>query len=148
MKNIQKLLIIFLILWVTYAISFYLEYSYGKSGSPFNGVLLSTCFSVGIISLVIMAYLESKKFGYVVLILSTYIILAPVFAMEVLNFNENLEQNKKWFSQRYSPQTFKIEFILFYPLILLFYLLFFSYRNGNSIQLIKNNYTSIQKVIS
>ena len=147
MKIKQKLLTIFLTLLATYVMATYLEYLHGTH-ELFNITIFSACFSVGVIAILIMLYIESKKFGYVIVILFTFGILAPVFAMEVLNFDENSARNKEWFAQRYSPWEFKIESIIFYPLILLFYMLFFSFRGENSVKMIKKNFTNIQKVIA
>lgn len=79
------------------------------------------------ILLIIVFFLETKRVWYIGVLLLTYAVLAPTFAMEVLMFNEDKTYKSSWFKDRYTYEMFKIEFYIFLPIILLFNFLFFSY---------------------
>jgi len=124
-KITKLLLAIFLILLITHGFAEYLNDS--LLAKPF--ALIIPTF---LIMMVIVFYFETKTFGYIVVLLSTYPILAPTFAMEVLMFNDNPEKNLQWFKERYSYKMFKIEVYVFLPVIVLFYLLFFSHNKKSA----------------
>lgn len=79
----------FLTLLATYTLALYLDYLHDGTYELFNATVFSACFGVSVISIIILLYLESEKFGYGIVLLSAFTILGPIFAMEVLNFDKN-----------------------------------------------------------
>lgn len=61
--------------------------------------------------------------GYIFVLLMGYTTLIFIFSIEVVRFNDKTQDNSLWFQERYTPLTFKIEYILCFPFIVLFYLL-------------------------
>jgi hypothetical protein len=57
------------------------------------------------------------------LIVSFYVIWGGVFTMEVLLLNYDVVSAQEWFQERYTFQSFQVEFKLFYPLLLVTYFL-------------------------
>ena len=53
----------------------------------------------------------------------TYFLWGSIFAMEVLLFYNGSESAKEWFVSRYDFKTFKMEYIAFYPLMGMLYIL-------------------------
>lgn len=53
----------------------------------------------------------------------TYIIWGMMFAIQALLFINNVQSAKNWFSDRYTKKTFKREYLWFYPLLWIFYIL-------------------------
>ena len=139
-KIIKLLLAIFAMLLITHSSAEYLNSS--PLAKPFALIILSSFWM-----LVIVFYVETKNFGYIIVILATYPVLAPVFAMEVLMFNDNPKQNLQWFKERYSYKMFKIEFYIFLPVIVLFYLLFFSHNKKSASFSMKNILNEMKEVL-
>ena len=124
MKIIKTLIAIFFLLLIAHTSAEYTNYS--RLAHPFWNIML-----IFLYMLIIVFYLESMKFGYIILLLITYPLLAPAFAMEVLMFNEKEKKNIDWFRKRYKYKMFKLEFYIFLPITLLFYILFFSYTKSS-----------------
>ncbi|HSR73670.1 MAG TPA: hypothetical protein VLL31_02410 [Sulfurovum sp.] len=53
----------------------------------------------------------------------TYFLWGSIFAMEVLLFYNGSESAKEWFASRYDFKTFKMEYIVFYPMMGMLYIL-------------------------
>lgn len=53
----------------------------------------------------------------------TYFIWGSIFAMEVLLFYNGVVSAQKWFEDRYTYKTFKQEYLAFYPLMFMLYIL-------------------------
>ncbi|HEY9190036.1 MAG TPA: hypothetical protein VIM88_04140 [Sulfurovum sp.] len=53
----------------------------------------------------------------------TYLLWGSIFAMEVLLFYNGSESAKAWFVSRYDFKTFKMEYVAFYPLMGMLYIL-------------------------
>jgi len=103
-----------------------IEYDgYTELSKPFSVFIYTFCFM-----LVIIFIMESKRIGYFLVLLVSYFFLMTIFSMEILLYNEN-KKNISWFKKRYTYTKFRFEFYLFLPIILLFYLLFFSYGKSS-----------------
>lgn len=53
----------------------------------------------------------------------TYIIWGMMFAIQALLFNYDVKSAKEWFSLRYTKKSFRREYLWFYPLLWIFYIL-------------------------
>ncbi|MFT7824399.1 MAG: hypothetical protein ABXS92_06505 [Sulfurimonas sp.] len=53
----------------------------------------------------------------------TYFFWGSIFAMEVLLFYHGVASARKWFETRYTYQTFRQEYTVFYPMIFMLYVL-------------------------
>ncbi|GIT98214.1 hypothetical protein [Sulfurovum sp. TSL1] len=53
----------------------------------------------------------------------TYFLWGSIFAMELLLFYNGSESAKEWFLSRYDFKTFKMEYVAFYPLMGMLYIL-------------------------
>lgn len=61
--------------------------------------------------------------GLMIVLGLSYIAWGMVFTMEVILYNAGVVSAKEWFLSRYTFQTFKIEFYVFYPMLILMYIL-------------------------
>lgn len=55
--------------------------------------------------------------------LLTYTIWGMMFAIQVLLFSQDVPSAKEWFNSRYTKKSFKHEYLWFYPLVWIFYVL-------------------------
>lgn len=62
------------------------------------------------------------KAGLIAIVL-TYIPWGFAFTIEMLLAHNGVESAINWFKKHYSPNMFKVEFIIFYPMLLLMYVL-------------------------
>lgn len=61
--------------------------------------------------------------GALMVTVMTYLLWGSIFAMEVLLFYNGSESAKAWFVSRYDFKTFKMEYVAFYPLMGMLYIL-------------------------
>ncbi|WP_373031353.1 hypothetical protein [Sulfurovum sp.] len=61
--------------------------------------------------------------GALLVTIMTYFLWGSIFAMEVLLFYNGSESAKEWFVSRYDFKTFKMEYIAFYPMMGMLYIL-------------------------
>lgn len=61
--------------------------------------------------------------GAFIAALLTYLIWGMMFAIQTLLFNQDVKSAQDWFSARYTKKTFKREYMWFYPLLWIFYVL-------------------------
>jgi len=61
--------------------------------------------------------------GALLVTVITYFLWGSIFAMEVLLFYNGSESAKEWFVSRYDFKTFKMEYVAFYPMMGMLYIL-------------------------
>ncbi len=61
--------------------------------------------------------------GAFIAALLAYMIWGMMFAIQALLFINNVQSAKDWFSDRYTKKTFRREYLWFYPLLWIFYIL-------------------------
>lgn len=61
--------------------------------------------------------------GAFIAALLTYMIWGMMFAIQALLFINNVQSAKDWFNDRYNKKTFRCEYLWFYPLLWIFYIL-------------------------
>ncbi len=60
--------------------------------------------------------------GVLLVTVMTYISWGSIFSMEVLLFYNNAKGSKQWFLERYTFKSFKNEYYIFYPMIIVTYI--------------------------
>lgn len=66
---------------------------------------------------------EFWKWAIIIASALTYICWGFVFAVQALLLLNDVESAKEWFKKRYSIKSFRREFIAFFPMMQLFYIL-------------------------
>ncbi len=61
--------------------------------------------------------------GATIALMATYITWGFVFTIEILLAHNGVESAIKWFKKHYTPKSFSIEYKIFYPLMLIMYIL-------------------------
>ncbi|MDD5359618.1 MAG: hypothetical protein PHI79_01320 [Sulfurovaceae bacterium] len=84
-------------------------------GFKYFSIFLAIVFSL-------IIFLGGIKGAFLAAIL-TYTIWGMMFAIQTLLFSQNVKGAKDWFGTRYTKKSFKREYIWFYPLLWVFYIL-------------------------